>query len=181
MTVTLILTIIIPLQFAVLVGVGMATLLFVIRQSNDLVVKQVLIEDQGRREVDPPEEVGPHEVLVIQPYGSLFFASASVFEDRLPTVTDESRGSVVIVRLRGRTDLGSTLTETLNRYSEALKSSGSKLVLISDSDSVRTQLAVTGVTASIGVDNIYESDEWMGATLRRAHADALEWVGAHAN
>jgi len=181
MTVTLILTIIIPLQFAVLVGVGMATLLFVIRQSSDLVVKQVVIEEQGRRETDPPEEVGPHEVLVIQPYGSLFFASASVFENRLPTVTDASRGSVVIIRLRGRTDLGSTLTETLNRYAHALKASGSKLVLISDSESVRTQLAVTGVTASIGIENLYESDEWLGATLKRAHADALEWVAAHAN
>jgi len=179
MTVTLILTIIIPLQFAVLVGVGMATLLFVVRQSNDLVVKQIVIEEHGIRETEPPAEIGAHEVVVIQPYGSLFFASASVFEGLLPTVTDESRRSVVIIRLRGRTDLGSTLTETLHRYAEALKASGSRLVLISDSESVRTQLAVTGVTASIGLENIYESDEWLGATLHRAHADALEWVATH--
>ncbi len=60
MAVTLALTIVIPLQFAVLVGVGMSTLLFVIRQSNDLVVKQLVIEDDGVREVEPPSD-GPAE------------------------------------------------------------------------------------------------------------------------
>jgi len=176
MAVTLALTILIPLQFAVLVGVGMSTLLFVIRQSNDLVVKRVLVEDQGLREVEPPGEVAPDEVVLIQPYGSLFFASASVFEDRLPAVTSSTRNSVVIVRLRGRTDLGSTLTETLGRYAEALQDADSRLMIISDSDRVRAQLAVTGVTATIGSESFYESDEWMGATMRRAHADAQTWI-----
>lgn len=180
MTVTLALTIIIPLQFAVLVGVGMSTLLFVISQSNDLVVKRMVIEDEGVREVEPPREVAPNDVVLIQPHGSLFFASASVFESRLPAVTSESRNSVVIVRLRGRSDLGSTLTDTLNRYAESLKAVGSKLVLISDSPRVRNQLSVTGVTDSIGIENLYESNEWLGATARRAHDDALAWVSEHA-
>ncbi|MDH3753709.1 MAG: SulP family inorganic anion transporter, partial [Acidimicrobiia bacterium] len=179
MTVTLALTILIPLQFAVLVGVGMSTLLFVIRQSNDLVVRRILVDDRGFQEVEPPAEVGADEVLLIQPYGSLFFASASVFEGKLPAVTAATRNSVVIVRLRGRTDLGSTLTETLGRYAEALRAAGSKLVLISDSQRVRAQLAVTGVKSSIGSGNLYESDEWIGVTMRRAHDDAVAWVAEH--
>ena len=120
MAVTLALTIVIPLQFAVLVGVGLSTVLFVIRQSNDLVVKQLVFEDDGVREVEPPATVPAGSVVLIQPYGSLFFASASVFEDQLPDVTEDSRRSVVIVRLRGRTDLGSTLTDTLSRYAARL-------------------------------------------------------------
>ncbi|MCP4084041.1 MAG: SulP family inorganic anion transporter [Actinomycetia bacterium] len=179
MTVTLALTIIIPLQFAVLVGVGMSTLLFVIRQSNDLVVKRILVEAEGLQEVEPPSEVRADDVILIQPYGSLFFASAAVFESQLPAVTEDSRNSVVIIRLRGRTDLGSTLTETLGRYAESLKATNSKLMLISDSPRVRDQLEVTGVNASIGAENLYESDEWMGATMRRAHEDAWAWIADH--
>ena len=86
MAVTLTLTVLIPLQFAVLVGVGISAVLFVIRQSNDLVVKRLLIEDDGFREVDPPAEIGAGEVVLMQPYGSLFFASAAVFESQLPEV-----------------------------------------------------------------------------------------------
>jgi SulP family sulfate permease len=179
MSVTLALTILIPLQFAVLVGVGVSALLFVIRQSNDLVVKRIIISDEGSRETDPPLEVGENEVIVIQPYGSLFFASASVFETRLPEVTETTRNSVVIIRLRGRTDLGSTLTETLSRYAAALAVANSKLVLVSDSQRVRTQLNVTGVSAAIGTENLYQSDQWVGTTIRRAHQDAVNWITEH--
>ncbi len=176
MATTLTLTIIIPLQYAVLVGVGIAMILYVIRQSNDLVVKQFIFEDGHRREVDPPGVVAADDVIVLQPYGSLFFASAAVFEDQLPDVTAESTNSVVIVRLRGRNDLGSTLTDVLGRYGQALIAVGSRLVLITDSRKVIGQLAATGVTDIVGPDGIYTSDEWVGNTLRRAYGEAQEWV-----
>ena len=178
MTITLILTIIIPLQFAVLVGVGISTLLFVIRQSSDLVVKRIVIVEDRWREEDPPATVPANDVLIIQPYGSLFFASASTFEKLVPAVSSETRNSVVIIRFRGRTDLGSTLTETLARYAEALRAANSKLMIVTDSARVLGQLKATGVTPIIGEDNIYESDEWLGATARRANRDALDWISA---
>jgi hypothetical protein len=82
----------------------------------------------------------------------------------------------VIVRLRGRTDLGSTLTDTLGRYATSLQAVGSKLMIVTDSKRVLDQLSATGVTAIIGDDNIYRSDEWLGSTARRATDDAREWV-----
>ncbi len=178
MTVTLLLTIVIPLQFAVLVGVGISTLLFVIVRSSDLVVKQIVIVGDRWREQDPPATVPPNEVLLIQPYGSLFFASASTFEKLLPAVSSETQNSVVIIRFRGRTDLGSTLTETLARYAEALQAADSKMMIVSDSKRVLGQLAATGVTPVIGEHNIYRSDEWVGATARRANGDAQDWISA---
>jgi len=181
MTVTLVLTILIPLQFAVLAGVGLSTILFVIRQSNDLVVKRLLFEDGGVREVEPPATVSPNEVVLIQPYGSLFFASASAFEDQIPDVTADTRHSVVIVRLRGRTDLGSTLSETLARYAADLAAADSRLLLISDDERVLDQLEVAGVTALLGEGNLYRSDEWLGRTMRRAHDDAVEWIASRSS
>ncbi len=177
MTITLVLTILIPLQFAVLVGVGIATLLFVIRQSNDLVIKQILIVDDRFRETDPPTVVSADDVLLLQPYGSLFFASASTFGNLLPDVTPASTNSVVILRMRGRTDLGSTLTDTLGRYARALQAVDSRLMIVTDSERVLDQLSATGVMAIIGEDNVYRSDEWLGSTARRAANDAREWVG----
>ena len=176
LTVTLVLTILIPLQFAVLAGVGLSTVLFAVRQSNDLVVKRLILEPEGFREVDPPAQVAADEVLLIQPYGSLFFASAGVFEEQLPEITEASRHAVVIIRLRGRKDLGSTLTEVLGRYAQDLRDIDGKLVLISDSERVLDQLDVTGVIDEIGRANLYESDEWLGHTMRRAYADATDWI-----
>ena len=48
MAVTFVLTLIIPLQFAVLVGVGLGIILFVAQQSNQLRVRQLEFHGEGR-------------------------------------------------------------------------------------------------------------------------------------
>ena len=179
LTVTFVLTMLIPLQTAVLVGAGISVILYVIRQSNRVTIKEWEIGEDGRnRELDPPEEVPPDRVLVLQPYGSLFFAAAPTFEKALPKVTGATRNSVVILRLRGKSDLGTTFMEVISRYALQLQAADSKLVIVSAAERVIEQLAVTGVTDIVGADSIYPSDEWVGATLARAHADATTWLSS---
>jgi len=180
MAVTFVLTMLIALQYAVLVGVGISMILYIIRQSNQIVVKRWLVSADGDlREVDAPVDVPPGEVVLLQPYGSLFFASAPVFEEKLPNVTDETHNSVVVLRLRGRSDLGSTFMEVLLRYAEALRERGSKLVLVSADENIHEQLAVARVTSVVGSQNIYTSDEWVGRTFKQAYWEATEWVETH--
>jgi len=180
MAVTFVLTMLIPLQYAVLVGVGISMILYIINQSNQIVIKRWLVSaDEDLREVDAPVDVPPGEVVLLQPYGSLFFASAPVFEEKLPNVTDETRNAVVVLRLRGRSDLGSTFMDVLLRYAEVLRAHESKLMLVSADENMHEQLAVARVTVAVGSQNIYTSDEWVGRTLRQAYRDATEWVEVH--
>jgi MFS superfamily sulfate permease-like transporter len=130
-------------------------------------------------ETEPPTQLPSNEVVALQPYGSLFFAAAPVFESALPAPTDDSRNSVVILRLRGRTELGTTFTGVLERYARALTASGSKLVIVSAGEQVQEQLRVTRVTDLAGPENIYTGDERVGATLKRAYADATAWIQQH--
>jgi SulP family sulfate permease len=180
MGVTFALTMLIALQYAVLVGVGISMILYIIKQSNQIVIKRWLISEDGDlREVGAPGDVPSNEVVVLQPYGSMFFASAPVFEEKLPNVTDETRNAVVILRLRGRSDLGSTFMDVLLRYAESLRDQESKLVLVSADENIHEQLAVARVTAVVGSQNVYTSDEWVGRTLKQAYSDAIGWVEAH--
>ncbi|MCL1587983.1 MAG: SulP family inorganic anion transporter [Actinomycetia bacterium] len=180
MTVTFILTMVIPLQYAVLVGVGISMILFVVTQSNQVTLKRWVYDGDGNyRETEPPAVVPSGEVTVLQPYGSLFFAAAPVFEEALPNVEESSTDAVVILRLRGRTDLGSTFMDVLLRYADELTAVGSKLVLVSADESIDHQLAASGVRDAVGDDNIYEADMWVGATLKRAQADAVDWIDEH--
>jgi sulfate permease, SulP family len=174
---TFTLTMIIPLQYAVLVGVGLSVILHVVRQSNQITIKRWRLEPDGSLiETDPPAHLPAGEVVALQPYGSLFFAAAPVLEAQLPAPDGASRNSVVILRLRGRTDLGTTFMDVLHRYAQALAASGSKLVIVSASDRIQEQLRVTGVTDLIAPENIYPGDERVGATLKRAYADATAWI-----
>ena len=170
-------TLFIPLQFAVLIGVGLSIVLHTIRQSNKVTVRRRIYDQDGHSiETDPPVELAPNDVVVLQPYGSLFFAAASVFESALPIVTDASRNSVVILRLRGRSDLGTTFMDVLLRYARSLNTVDSKLVIVSANERIIEQLRVTGVTETVGDANLYPGDERVGAATRRAITDANEWV-----
>lgn len=180
MAVTFVLTLIIPLQYSVLIGVGISMILYIVRQANQIETRRlVLSEDGGVDEEHPPDVVPAHEVMILQPYGSLFFAAAPMFEEELPTVTEESVGSVVIIRLRGKPDVGVTLLDVLGRYATDLSAVGSRLVIVTDSERIIDQLAVSGVTDQIGEDGLYHGTRRVTEMSRRAAADAETWVHEH--
>jgi SulP family sulfate permease len=180
MTITFGLTLVVPLQYAVLVGVGISAILFVIQQSTRLVTKRLVFHDDGRvEEIDPPVTVPADEVIVLQPYGALFFATAATLVEQMPTVTPDSRNSAVILRVRGADEAGATLLDVLNTYAADLRGVDSKLVLVTDNERVIRQLRVTGATDVIGADNIYRSSRFIGESTRRAYDEARAWVAAN--
>jgi SulP family sulfate permease len=177
MSITLVLTMIIPLQYSVLVGVGISVILFVVQQSTRLITKRMVFHADGTiEEVEPPAELPANEVVVLHPYGAIFFATAPTLLEQVPTATDESRNSVVILRVRGIDDAGVTLIDVLQRYAESLREVDSKLMIVTDNQRVIRQLRVTGATDAIGSDNVYRSTAFVGATVRQAYDDAVDWI-----
>ncbi len=177
MTVTFVLTLLIPLQYAVLVGVGISVILFVIRQSTRLVTKRIVFHDDGRaEEVEPPASIPPGEVIVLHPYGALFFATASTLIEQMPAVTTASTHSVVILRVRGADDAGATLLDVLANYARDLRAVDSKLMVVTDNDRVIRQLRVTGAGEAIGERNVYRSTPFIGEASRHAYDDAVAWI-----
>ncbi|MFQ1002641.1 SulP family inorganic anion transporter [Modestobacter sp. SSW1-42] len=178
---TFVLTMVVPSQYAVLVGVGLAVVLHVVRQADRVTVRRWRLDRDGDLvEGDLPAGLPAEEVVVLQPYGSLFFAAAPVLEACLPAPTGDTRHAVVVLRLRGRTDLGSGVLDVLRRYALTLRAARSKLVVVSAGARVRHQLQVGGVTDVIGAENVYAGDERVGAALRRACADAERWIAGQA-
>ncbi len=174
---TFVLTMAIPLQYAVVAGVALSVALYVIGQSNHVSVKRRIFTEDGHVvEIDPPASLPANDVVVLQPYGSLFFAAAPIFEAALPEVTRSSRNTVVILRLRERSDVGSTFIDVLRRYAASLATVGSKLVIVSLNEPLAEQFRVTGVTEFIGPENLYRATEQVGAALEQAHRDARAWI-----
>jgi SulP family sulfate permease len=160
--------------------VGISVILFVARQSSRLVTKRMKFHADGRvEEVDPPDEVPPDEVIVLHPYGAIFFATAPMLEEQMPSITENSRNSVVILRIRGADDAGATFLDLLDQYAVSLREVDSKLMVVTDNDRVIRQLRVTGAADAIGSDNVYRSTAFIGETVRQAHTDATAWVDEH--
>ena len=177
LTVTFVLTLIIPLQYAVIVGVGLAIVLHVARQSNRVVVKRWEFGPHAQLplESEPPRVLAKSEVVVLVTYGSLFFASAPVFSSQLPEARGDCTGTVVILRLRGKDELGSTVIKVLEKYAAELRSAGGMLVLAGVNQRVHRQLRDTKVLEQLRAERVFTESPQLGESLKRALRYASEW------
>jgi SulP family sulfate permease len=176
MLVTFVLTMIIPLQYAVLIGVGLSVILYVARQSNRVrLVRWTFSAEGAVTEDDAPRDLPANEVVVLRPYGSLFFAAAGVVEERLPKVGDDSHDSVVIISLRGKEDLGSTFINVVTRYAQRLRDADCTLMLAGVSEGVARQLDSTGAAAVLGRDNVFLATSAVTWSTRKA-LDAAQHI-----
>lgn len=177
MVVTFVLTMLIPLQFAVLIGVGVSLVLFVIGESTRLDLKQIKFDDEkGLVEVDPPAELSANEVLVIQPYGTVFFASASSLVDQLPRVGENSKNSVLILRLRGEQAPSTTLVDSLLHYSSRLQDADCRFVVVTTNKELIEDLGEVESIDESDVPRTYLGSDLLGAAVRQAYEDAKDWV-----
>lgn len=167
MTTTFLLTLLVPMQYAVMAGVGISVILFVAKQSNRVTVTcwEFRPGSPLPTETKPPAVLPAGEIVVLAPYGSLFFASASVFESQLPVPEASSTGSVVVLRMRGKEDLGSTFINTIVRYHDSLGAVGSHLVLTGIGERVLGQLTNTGALGKLGTDNVFPATPQIGESL----------------
>ncbi len=177
MTITFVLTLVIRLQYSVLVGVGISVILFVIQQSAQLRLERLVYHSNGLiEEVDAPYGVPSGEVVMLRPYGQLFFATASTLRGQLPAVTADSNHSVVILRLRGIGEAGVTLIDVLVDYADKLAQRDCRLMIVTDNAEFARQFKVAGAEHLLSHQEIYRSTKFLGEALKEAHADALAWI-----
>jgi sulfate permease, SulP family len=177
MIITFIATLLVPLQFAVLLGMALSIVLYVFRQSNKVVVTQWVLQPNGFPLEQPaPKQAPSDQLTLLHVYGSLFFAAAKSVEEMLPAVDDTSH-AVVAISLRGQGEIGSTFMTVLQRYAEALQAHDSKLMLIGVDAAARDQLAKTGVLKLICEENVFLATPQLGDAMNRAVAVAQAWLG----
>jgi len=178
MLVTFVSTLVMPLQYAVLLGVAISILLFVFQQSNKIRVVEWIVGETGWPVERPaPKKIKSGKVTVLFIYGNLFYAAADTLEKSLPAVQDASR-SVVILLLRGYEDVGSTVAEVLRRYTQALQANQGKLILAGVSKALRAQLQRTGMLELIGKENIFPETKTIGEAGNAALRAATDWIAA---
>jgi sulfate permease, SulP family len=169
-------TLIMPLQYAVVVGVVISILMFVLQQSNTLRVVEWHVPASGWPVERPaPTQLESGKVTVLFVYGNLFYAAADMFEKGLPAPEGTQR-AVVILLLRGHDDIGATVIEVLRRYTGSLQANCGKLILAGVSPTLRDQLGRTGMLNLLGEDNIFPATENLGEAGNIALGAAKAWL-----
>jgi SulP family sulfate permease len=124
-----------------------------------------------------PANLLPNNITILHIYGSVFYASADILQAALPSPYTADQ-SVVILSLRGRSELGSTFITLLERYASELCTRNSKLILAGVDPVVLKQLTKTSVIHTIPPTDIFPATSILGESFQRAQAAAEEWLAA---
>lgn len=124
MLITFPFTLFTPIQVAVLVGFALHIVHCMFQLAEAVRIKRILVQANGSYVEAPlPSKLPSGEVVILNPIGNLFFAGAAEFEENPPEMSDAS-GSVVIIRLRDRVEVGSTFIRIIERYGRNLMQRG---------------------------------------------------------
>jgi SulP family sulfate permease len=173
---TFVTTLILPIQFAVGIGVALSALLFVYASAADVSIVELVTLPDGRIEEQRPQSgLASNQVTVLDVYGQLFFAGARTFEGLLPKV-EGSKNAAVVLRLRGRTAVGATLTEVLSRYAEKLSEADGRLYLSGLSQDAYDHVTRSGRLRLGGPVSPYQATSILGESTWTAYDDARAWI-----
>jgi SulP family sulfate permease len=178
MIITFVFTLFTPLQVAVAVGVVLHGIMFIYQSAEAVQVRRVVPQPDGTFvEDDVPEELPSREIVALLPVGSLFFAGAAEFEERLPEVGDAQR-AVVIIGLRDRDEIGSTFVRIIERYAKQLDATGNKLMLAGMNERIMEQLEKTELMTLLGREDVFPAEPQYFGPLNKALAQAQLWIEA---
>jgi SulP family sulfate permease len=170
-------TLIVPLQWAIFFGVALSFAVFAYREAESTSIVEVTMSESGAPIEQPaPAALTSNQITLLNAYGSLFFAGARNLEEDLPQV-GTARNAVVILSLRGHTELGSTFIGVLERYARALQAQGNTLILVSISPAVYEQLAETEFLDVLGAENVFVASK-PGESTMQAYRKAQQMIQA---
>jgi SulP family sulfate permease len=176
MLITFVGTLLLPIHYAVFLGVALHILLYTFQSAEAVRIERVVIQEGNvYLETETPDELPSDEIVILQPIGSLFFAGAAKLDDQLPDVGQAS-GSVVILRLRDRDEVGSTFIRIIERYARELMSQDNLLMLTGLNKHVLEQIEKTDLLEFIGEENVFTAEARFGAAVDKAVDKAEAWL-----
>ncbi|HEX7853680.1 MAG TPA: SulP family inorganic anion transporter [Sphingobium sp.] len=158
------------------VGVIVTIFYFVFSSATDVSLRMLVWQPNGEVQEQPtPTTLHSYEVVVLEVWGSLFFAGARTLQDRLPD-PGNAKACVVILTLRGYSSVGATLIEVLDDYARRLTATSGRLYLSGISDVVTRQLQRSGKLTSSDNVHILPAQKAIGAATKAAIVQAQQWI-----
>jgi len=180
MVVTFLLTLTLPVQQAIIIGVFISFLDYIYSTSKLVQLAELVPLEKGMFSVEPIRaELKDNQVTILHSRGSTYFAAARTLQELLPSAKT-AQNAVVIVRLRGNEEIGSTFILVLERYAMELHAIGGRLMLSGVHENVLKQLRRTETTETIPEDAIHMATNVLGESTKDAVATATAWLAEKA-
>lgn len=164
-----------PLDQAILLGVGISIVLF-LRRVRHLVVREMVVDPHGHlREANPEGCTNRSSVItVLHIEGNLFFGAASELQRAIDDALRDRDPKVLVVRLKRTQGLDLTTASVLLSAHDAARAQGRTLLLAGLRPAEMTLLSRTGIAAQIGDAHLYPTQPGWFVAMDQALHHAVE-------
>ena len=177
---TFLATLFLPVAAAVGVGIALALMMQINQEALDLRVVELVPDGDGRFVEQPaPAQLDSRRVVLLDIYGSLYYAGAKTLQAHLPDPI-RAEGPAVVIRLRGRALLGSTSYAVLSDYAQRLDAVGGRLYLSGVDPATHRQMTRNRTVEQAGDVHIFETSPTIGESSLQAYRAAEEWLAGPA-
>jgi SulP family sulfate permease len=173
---TFVATLLLPVAAAVGLGVVFALLMQLNREAQDFRIVELVPTRTGTFVERPaPPNLDSRRVLLLDIYGSLYYAGARTLQAHLPD-PDGSTSPAVVLRLRGRALLGATSYAVLADYAARIDAVGGRFYLTGLDPEVLAQVQRNRTVESAGDVRLFEATDTLGEASLDAYHHAKRWL-----
>ncbi len=171
---TLAATLVLPLQYAIFVGVVLSVIVL-LRLTSRIDLTQLVPHPESGFEEIPFNRAASSPVVTINLEGDLYFAAADDLDYELLRCIDDAT-RVVVLRMKRLRAAGSTAMAMLDHYHALLESRGIRLVVCGVEEELLRLMTVSGLRDRIGVRSIFRADNHLMQSTELACARAWSIV-----
>jgi SulP family sulfate permease len=172
---TFVATLLLPVAQAVGLGLVISLMMQLNQEALDLRIVELVPDDEGFSERPAPATLESGRVVLLDVYGSLFYAGARTLQSRLPDPTG-SVHPVVVLRLRGRAQLGATSFTVLADYAERLHAAGGRFFLSGLDPAALAQLRRNATVDTAALVDVFVATDRVGESSLVAYDAARAWL-----
>ncbi len=173
---TLVATLLLPVAAAVGLGVVFALLMQLNAEALDLRIVELVPTGTGSFVEKPaPPRLESRRVLLLDIYGSLYYAGARTMQAHLPD-PEGADSPAVVLRLRGRALLGATSYAVLSDYAARIGAQGGRFYLAGLEPEVLAQVQRNRTVESAGDVRLFVATDVIGEASLDAYHHAEEWL-----
>ena len=166
--VTLAASLILKLDTAVYVGIGVSLALFLQKSATPVLVEYTFNDSGNLAELTETGRRQNPQISIIHVEGELFFGAADLFQDQVRRQAEDENIRVFILRMKNARHLDASTVLALQQLHEYLRETGRHLLISGSNPQVTDVLQRSGLLAQIGKDNIFPAESNPTSATRRA-------------
>lgn len=175
--VTLLSTLLLNLDTAIYVGIGVSLALFLQKAASPSLVEYTFNDSGHLTQVQTHDPRAHPGISIIHVEGDLFFGAADLFQDEIRRLSDDQDLRVFILRMKNARHLDGSTVLALQQLAEHLRQQSRFLLVSGVHGDVAQVFRRSGLVNVIGAENIFPAEENPNLATKKALIRAKTLLG----